>query len=74
MTKSIDYRAALVVAASLAGASMLSGSARVYANERPQYRWSAREDAAYRRFLADVRREYGEFASLGLTQQRDYWG
>jgi hypothetical protein len=73
MNKPIDYRAALVVAASLAGASMLSGSARVYANERPEYRWSAREDAAYRRYLADQRHENRAFSSLSL-QQRDYWG
>ncbi|HTT42032.1 MAG TPA: hypothetical protein VMG33_03105 [Steroidobacteraceae bacterium] len=73
MKKPIDYRAALVVAASLAGASMLSSSARVYANERPEYRWSAREDAAYRRYLADQRQEFRDSGSLGRAQ-RAYWG
>jgi hypothetical protein len=72
--KSIDYRAALVVAASLAGASMLSSAPRSSANEGPQYRWHARDDATYRRYLADLWREYRELASLGRQRQGDLCG
>jgi hypothetical protein len=72
--KSIDYRAALVVAASLAGASMLSSAPRNSANESLQYRWHTRDDATYRRYLADLWREYRGLASLGLLQQREPCG
>jgi hypothetical protein len=72
MRRPVDYRAALVLAAAMAGASMLSGCAtRVPDDSSPQ--WNAREDLAYRHYLADQHLEYRDFNSLTPTEQRAYW-
>lgn len=72
--KPVDYRAALVLAAAMAGASMLSGCmTRVGEDGSAEHHWNAREDAAYRHYLADQHLEYRDFSSLTPPEQRAYW-
>jgi hypothetical protein len=74
MKKTMEYRAALVLAAALSGAAMLSGCAtKIYEGEQPAHNWNDREDPAYRRYLADRQLEYREYSGLSTQQQRDYW-
>jgi hypothetical protein len=72
MRRPVDYRAALVLAAAMAGASMLSACVtRVSEDGSPH--WNAREDVAYRHYLADQHREYRDFSSLTPQEQHAYW-
>jgi hypothetical protein len=76
MRRSREYRAALVLAAAVAGASLLSGFAArvpVYEGDNREHRWDAREHDAYRRYLADRELEYREFNRLSAIDQNDYW-
>jgi hypothetical protein len=75
MRRSREYRAALVLAAAVAGASLLSGFASrvpVYEGDNPEHR-DAREADARRRYLADHQLEYRDFNSLSAIDQNDYW-
>jgi hypothetical protein len=70
----VDYRAALVLAAAMAGASMLSACVtRASDDSSSEHHWNAREDAAYRQYLADQNLGYRDFSSLTPQQQRAYW-
>jgi hypothetical protein len=65
----------LLLIASLAGpAAGCAARVRIYDEPRRDYhRWDDREDRAYRRYLAEVRREYREFRSLDRHEQEEYW-
>lgn len=76
MSRTVDYRSALVLAAALAGTSLLSGCVvreRVYEGDHAERHGDDREDAAYRRYLAYQHREYREFNRLNAEEQHDYW-
>ncbi len=74
MRKPVNYRAALVLAAAMAGASMLSGCVtRSYEEGSPEHHWNARENAAYRHYLADQNLGYRDFSTLTPQEQRAYW-
>ncbi len=76
MRRPREYRAALVLAAAVAGASLLSGYTSrvpVHDGDSPEHRWDAREDAAYRRYLADQHLGYRGFNSLSAKEQSHYW-
>jgi len=67
-----QYRASLILAGALAGASLLSGCVA----DEPTYaghHWDAREDQAYRAYLHEQHLAYREFRSLSPEQQQDYW-
>jgi hypothetical protein len=75
MSKTTEYRAALVLAAALAGPSMLSGGVtKVCEAEQPANHWDDREDAAYRRYLAHQHQECRGYSRLNLQAPRGYWG
>jgi hypothetical protein len=49
-------------------------SGRYYDADRRDWRdWNDNEDRAYRRFLAENRRDYREFARLNDREQTEYW-
>jgi hypothetical protein len=76
MRRPREYRAALVLAAAVAGASLLSGFTSrvpVYDGGNREHRWDAREGAAYRRYLADQHLQYRDFTSLSAKDQSTYW-
>jgi hypothetical protein len=74
MRKPVDYRAALVLAAAMAGASMLCGCVtRVYEDGSPEHHRNARENVAHRHYLADQHLEYPDFSALTPQEQRAYW-
>jgi hypothetical protein len=69
----VDYRAALVLAAAMADASMLSGCmTHLDEDGSAEHHWNARENTAYRHYLADQHLEYREFSSLTPPEQRAY--
>ncbi len=74
MYQTRQYRNSLILAAAVAGASLLSGCA---ANPPPAdavaHQWDAHEDEAYQRYLMDEHRPRRDFASLSPQEQRDYW-
>jgi hypothetical protein len=76
MRKSMEYRATLVFAAAVAGASLLSGCAsrvHVYDGDHSEHHWDAHKDSAYRRYLADQHLEDRDFNSLSAKDQNSYW-
>ena len=47
---------------------------RVYDKEHKDYhRWDAKENGAWKRFLAEKRREDHEFAKANRKEQSEYW-
>jgi len=75
MSRTVEYRTALVLAAALAGTSLLSGCVvrdRVYEHDHSDH-WDSREDAAYRRYLEERHREYRDFNRLNAEERHDYW-
>ncbi len=76
MRRPREYRAALLLAAAVAGTSLLSGFAArvpVHEGDNREHRWDAREDASYRRYLADQHLQYRDFTRLSATEQSTYW-
>jgi hypothetical protein len=74
MYQTKQYRNSLILAAAVAGASLLSGCAATPPPaEATAHQWDAREDAAYQRYLMDEHRQHREFSSLSPQEQRDYW-
>jgi hypothetical protein len=67
-----QYRNSLILAAAVAGASLLSAAGPSTAEAAP-HRWDAREDAAYQRYLMDEHLPPRDFSSLSAQEQRDYW-
>lgn len=68
------YRSSLILAAAVAGSSLLSGCAT---SPPPAgtatHQWDAREDAAYQRYLMDEHLPRRDFASLSPQEQNAYW-
>jgi hypothetical protein len=53
---------------------MLSGCmTRLDEDGSAEHHWNAREDAAYRHYLADQHLEYRDFSGLTPPEQRAYW-
>jgi hypothetical protein len=66
--------ATLLLTAALTGSAGCAGGLRVHdAPHRDYHRWDAREDRAYRAYLAERHREYREFRTLGSREQEEYW-
>jgi hypothetical protein len=64
----------LLLIGSLAGSAGCAPRLRVYDEPRQDYhRWDGREDRAYRRYLAEQRREYREFRTLDRGEQERYF-
>lgn len=61
-------------AAVVANAQEANVQIRVYDRDHRDYHnWDDREDHAYRRYLAENRREYVEYNSQRQRDQRNYW-
>ena len=66
----------LLLIGSLVGSAgcFVSARARIYDEPHGDYhRWDAREDRAYRQYLAEQRREYRAFKTLDRREQDEYW-
>ena len=69
-----EYRSALILAAAMAGASLMAGCVSGKSETPPPvHQWDANEDAAYQRYLMDEHMPRREFASLSAQEQQDYW-
>jgi hypothetical protein len=72
MQQTKEYRSALILAAAMAGASLMPGGVSGNSETPPPVQ-DANEDAAYQRYLMDEHRPHREFASLSAQEQQDYW-
>ena len=75
MHQTKEYRSALIFAAAMAGASLMSGcvSSNTPETPPPVHQWDANEAAAYQRYLMDEHLPRREFASLSAQEQQEYW-
>ena len=76
MHQAREYRTALILAAAVAGAGLVTGCASsppVTHAAVPAHQWDANEAAAYQRYLVDEHMPRRDYASLSPQQQSDYW-
>jgi hypothetical protein len=74
MYQTRQYRNSLIIAAAIAGASLLSGCAATPPPpEASAHQWDAHEDEAYGRYIMDEKLPHRDFATLSPQEQRDYW-
>lgn len=71
----IDYRSAMVLAATMAGASLASGCVVEHydRDHHDSHHWDSRQDHAYHRYLDERHREYRDYSQLSAEEQSDYW-
>jgi hypothetical protein len=75
MRRTMEYRAALVLAAAVAGASLVSAGAprvRVAGSDHAAHQWDGYEAGAYRRYLAGRHPGYRDYNSPGAQDQHNY--
>jgi hypothetical protein len=70
-----EYRTALILAAALAGAGLMSGCAArtEVADSAAPHHWDEREATAYQRYVIDQHAKYVPYASANEQEQHDYW-
>jgi hypothetical protein len=68
------HLAVLVLTAALVGPAGCAATLGFYDRPHHEYRrWDAREDRAYRSYLAERHLEYRDFRTLDRHDQDDYW-
>ncbi len=71
-----QYRTVLILAATMAGAGLMSGCASTHTDTveaASGHPWNANETAAYQRYLTDQHMPYRPYAELSAPDQQEYW-